>query len=191
MCLHVANCFWTCVCVTCFWIFCWSACVWTWEYVHENMYVCFSGLAYSPAAQQQEHTHKKNEANSRCAVLQVINHAAAVIYVPLLVALSFILRRRISPLHSFGERDEFCLLHAYCFFTLRGPKDLGWEVKQSTCFWNNAKFTGPWHTGLETNKRREGVKCLDARWSDPNSSIRLWNTEGLRYRDGEPHLTEE
>lgn len=60
------------------------------------------GLAYSPALQ-------KREATPLSAVLRVINHTAILIYVPLLVALPFILGgKNITLAQLWKALDAVC-----------------------------------------------------------------------------------
>lgn len=82
--------------LVCVWLCLNLLCVYVCVQMYGNMYVSLCGLAYSPALQKVKQTPLS-------AVLRVINHTASLIYVPLLVALPFILGKRISPLHSFGK----------------------------------------------------------------------------------------
>ena len=101
--LHMANgvstyvC--TCVCV-CVFLSPVCLCVFTctWEYVCVREYS--RALRDSDA---EEHPFLLS--------LRVINHAATLIYVPLLLALSFILGGRISPSRSSGETASACSIH--------------------------------------------------------------------------------
>lgn len=63
--------------------------------------------------------YKKQDANILSAVLRVINHTATLIYVPLLVALSFILGGEgASPMHSSGEIRPLYVAYILLFNSL-------------------------------------------------------------------------
>ena len=78
-----------------------------------NLCVCMIVFESSMYVCVQVRSCKRSEANPPSVVLKIINHTATLIDVPLLVALPFILGRRILPLHSFGEM--WFLYHSNCF----------------------------------------------------------------------------
>lgn len=90
----------------CFCIICVSMCVHMCMGIYIHICVCVRAcvLAYSPSLQE-------SDANTLSAVLWVINHTATLIYVPLLVALSFIFFWGGEEYHRCTalERRGFCL----------------------------------------------------------------------------------
>lgn len=107
-----------CVC-DCVWILCVSVCV------CKRMGICIWAFVELHTPQ----LYKNVTQTPLSAVLRVINHAAILIYVPLLVALPFILGKRISPLHRFGKPWFLfvtCILLLNPLWTERG-------------LWNDAK----------------------------------------------------
>ena len=92
LCVHVCVCVWVPIaCVSMRVYMCMGICMYAW---------IFPGS-----------TGKRCRRTPFSAVLPVINHAATLIYVPLLVALSFILGGRISPSRSSGETASACSIH--------------------------------------------------------------------------------